>query len=54
MSSPILPLAHVITNERIRAADNARLARAVRPEPPQPQRPRRIRRLASVAFSAIR
>ena len=51
MHSPILPLVHTITNDRIREAENARLARSVASQKPQP-RTRRIRRLASrLAFS---
>jgi hypothetical protein len=53
MSSPILPIVHTITQDRIRDAETARLARQVAAEPP-PQRPRRIRRLAGLAFTAIR
>lgn len=46
MHSPILPLVHAITQDRIRTAEAARLARAVTPEPAQPPR-RRIRALAA-------
>jgi hypothetical protein len=53
MHSPILPLVHAITTDRIREAEAARLARDVAPEPPQLQRRRRIRALATrLAFSA--
>lgn len=52
MHSPIIPLVHTITQDRIRTAEAARLARAVTPEPAQPPR-RRIRALAArIAFSA--
>ena len=52
MTAPILPLVHAITDDRIREADTARLARAITPEPAQPQR-RRIRALATrLAFTA--
>ncbi len=53
MHSPILPLVHTITDDRIREAQQARLARSVATGQPQPaQRPRRIRALASrLAFS---
>jgi hypothetical protein len=53
MHSPIIPLVHSITSDRIREAEHARLARSVATEEPQPaQRPRRIRALASrLAFS---
>ena len=53
MNTPIIPLVHTITNDRIREAENARLARSVATEQPQSaQRPRRIRALASrFAFS---
>jgi hypothetical protein len=53
MHSPILPLVHTITGDRIREAEAARLARSVATEEPQPaHRPRRIRRLASrLAFT---
>jgi hypothetical protein len=46
MTSPILPLAHTITQDRIRKAEAARLAREIAQDPPrQPQR--RIRTLAA-------
>jgi hypothetical protein len=46
MTSPILPFVETITQDRIRDAENARLARSAVPE--QPQRPpRRIRTLAA-------
>jgi hypothetical protein len=53
MHSPILPLVHAITDDRIREAEHVRLARSVATEQPQPpERPRRIRALASrLAFS---
>ena len=52
MNSPILPLVNAITNDRIREAEAARLAREVTPEAPQPQRRRRIRAFATrLAFS---
>jgi hypothetical protein len=53
MSSPIIPLVHTITDDRLREAEQARLACSVATEPPQPaQHPRRIRALASrFAFS---
>jgi hypothetical protein len=53
MHSPIIPLVHSITSDRIREAEHARLVRSVATELPQPaQRPRRIRALASrLAFS---
>jgi hypothetical protein len=47
MTSPILPLIHTITQDRIREAENARLARSVAPErPAQSRRPIRALRLA--------
>ena len=53
MHSPISPLVHTITSDRIREAETARLARSVAPEQPQQvRRPRGIRALASrIAFS---
>ena len=53
MNGPILPLVHTISDERIREAEKARLARSVTTEEPQPaHRPRRIRALASrLAFN---
>jgi hypothetical protein len=53
MNSPLIPVVLTITNDRIREAEKARLARSVVAEQPQPaQRPRRIRALASrFAFS---
>jgi hypothetical protein len=54
MSSPILPIVHAITSDRIREAEAARLVREVTPEPSQRPRRRRIRTVASLAFSALR
>ena len=53
MHSPVIPLIHTLTNDRIREAENARLARSVASEQrQQTRRPRRIRALASrIAFS---
>ena len=46
MTSPIPPLAHTITQDRIRKAEAARLARGITQEAPrQPQR--RFRTLAA-------
>ena len=46
MTSPITPIVHTITEDRIRKAEAARLARGIAQKPPgQPQR--RIRSLAA-------
>ena len=56
MHSPILPLIHAMTDDRIREAEAARLARSVGQEQPQqPQRTRRLRALATrLAFTTTR
>ena len=44
MNSPILPMVHAITSDRIREAEAARYARSVAPERPQTSQ-RRFRAL---------
>lgn len=56
MNAPIVSLVKAITNDRIREAEAARLARdATREEPRQRRRRRRLRALAGrIAFAAFR
>jgi hypothetical protein len=54
MHSPILPMVHIVNNDRIAEAEAVRLARSVvQDRPQQPQR--RIRSLAArLSFAALR
>jgi hypothetical protein len=56
---PTGPIIDEITNDRLRKAESARLARSVTADEQQPQKPRRARRIRAIAtriaaFSTLR